>query len=450
VLDLFFAVSPVHLRMKDHCAMRLVVYSHDGFGLGNIRRMLTICTHLLHSVPDLSILMLSGSPMLHSFRLPKGLDYIKLPCLNRGTSGKLSAKYLGAETEEIVRLRSQLILSAIASFRPEVFLVDKKPYGMRNELQSSIEYLQAELPSTQLVLLLRDILDHPDVTIQDWQSHGYYDAIRTFYNCVLVVGNADVFDVCQEYQFPAAVAEKVRFCGYIRKEPVNNHPAQIRQELQLQPAERLVLVTPGGGEDGYSLIDTYLSGLSCLPSDFKLRSLIICGPEMPPAQQTILAEKASRHPQVQMGEFTDDLISYMAAADAVVAMGGYNTTCEILSLAKRAIVVPRIKPSQEQWLRAERLAARGLLETIHPDQLTPEGLMRSLLYQLSAAKLGRPNSQIDLQALPRIAQYIRTLQAEKACQPTRKHLTLDLRFLEKVRGLGERPLLPDCRLFKQV
>jgi predicted glycosyltransferase len=88
--------------------MRLMVYSHDGFGLGNIRRMLAICTHLLDSIPELSILVVSGSPMLHSFRLPKRLDYIKLPCLNRGASGEMSAKYLGTEIDETVKLRSEL------------------------------------------------------------------------------------------------------------------------------------------------------------------------------------------------------------------------------------------------------------------------------------------------------------------------------------------------------
>ncbi|QZZ19693.1 glycosyltransferase [Leptothermofonsia sichuanensis E412] len=393
--------------------MRLMVYSHDGFGLGNIRRMLAICTYLLRSIPELSILMVSGSPMLHSFRLPQGLDYIKLPCLNRGTSGELSAKYLGTETQETVQLRSQLILSAIASFKPDVFLVDKKPYGMQNELQASMEYLRAELPDTQIVLLLRDILDHPDATIQDWQKHGYYEAIQIFYDRVLVVGSADVFDICQEYQIPPAIVNKVQFCGYIRKEPGNRHPTQVRQALSLQPGEKLVLVTPGGGEDGYHLIHTYLSSLSHQPSGLKLRSLIICGPEMPLEQQAALVETASSFPHVQISEFTDDLMSYMVAADGVVAMGGYNTTCEILSAGKRAVIVPRVKPSQEQWLRAERLAKLGVLVAIHPDQLTPQGLMRSLVQQLNALKPTGSSAEIDLCALPRIAQYIRTMLAQK-------------------------------------
>lgn len=393
--------------------MRLMVYSHDGFGLGNIRRMLAICTHLLGSIPDLSILMLSGSPMLHSFRLPRGLDYIKLPCLSRNTSGQLAAKYLKTEPEETILLRSRLILSAIASFQPDVLLVDKKPYGMQNELRTSLEYLRANLPETQCVLLLRDILDHPAVTISEWLKQGYYDAIQTFYDRVLVVGSPGIFDVRQAYRFPPTVAEKVQFCGYIRKEPGAKGEAEIRQELRLQPDDRLVLVTPGGGEDGYPLIESYLAGLAQVPAALNFRSLVICGPEMPPEQQAVLAKAAACHPQVQMAEFTDDLMSYMAAADVVVAMSGYNTTCEILSLGKRAVVVPRIKPSQEQWLRAERFAALGLLEAIHPDQLTPEDLLRSVLRQLQAAHPPTPPTQFDLHALPRIAQYIRAVLGQK-------------------------------------
>ncbi len=391
--------------------MRMMVYSHDGFGLGNIRRMLAICTHLLDSIPELSILVVSGSPMLHSFRLPRRLDYIKLPCLNRGTSGEMSVKYLGTEIDETVKLRSELILSAIANFKPDIFLVDKKPYGIRNELKSAIEYLKAKLPETPLILLLRDILDHPDVTIPEWQKHGNNEAIQRFYDRVLVVGTPEIFDIRQEYQLPPMVAEKVQFCGYIRKQLGRKSPNLIRSELRLSPEEQLILVTPGGGEDGYSLINTYLSSLALLPDSYKLRSLIICGPEMPPEHQAALQQKAAAYPQVQMGEFTDDLMSYVAAADAVVAMGGYNTTCEILTVGKPAVVVPRIKPSREQCIRAEHLSKLGVLAAIHPNDLTPDILLRSLLQQLQTPQISLPT--INLDGLPKISQYISALLAKK-------------------------------------
>lgn len=391
--------------------MRLMVYSHDTFGLGNIQRMLAICKHLIASLPDLSILLVSGSPMLHSFRLPQGLDYIKLPCLNRGDRGELAVKYLGTDIEDVVRLRSDLLYSAATNFKPDLLMVDKKPYGLRHELTRTLNYLKAELPATKLVLLLRDILDSPAATIAEWQSHNYYSAIQDLYDSVLVVGSPEVFDLRQAYQFPDAIAAKVRFCGYIRKSLGQKSSTAVRQELQVAPEERLILVTPGGGEDGYALVENYLSGLSLLPAHHRLKSLLICGPEMPACHREALHQQAAQHPQVQIREFTDDPMSYLAAADGVVAMGGYNTITEILSLHKRAVVVPRIQPSQEQMIRADRLAQLGLLTSIHPAQVTPYLLMQSILKQLSQQNSASPPNlySLDLDGLPRIAQQISNL-----------------------------------------
>ena len=392
--------------------MRLIVYSHDAFGLGNIRRMLAICGHLLNNISNLSILLISGSPMLQGFRLPPGLDYIKLPCLNRGEFGKVSAKYLGTDVNETVKLRSDLILSAAANFKPDLFIVDKKPYGLQNELEETVSYLKNTLPQTKLVLLLRDILDTPEKTILEWQNQSYYETVEKFYDRVLVVGMPEVFDVCRKYHFPAGIAHKTSYCGYIRREPGSKSVEKIHQELQISPEERLVLVTPGGGQDGYNLIDTYLAGLDLFPREYKIKSLVLCGPEMSLSRRQSLFERAENYPNLEMREFTDDLMSYITAADAVVAMGGYNTVCEILSARKPATIIPRFKPSKEQLMRAARISRLGLCKMINPQQLTPNLLVDSLLSNLSVDRL-TPTIQLDLNALPRISHYIDQLLSLK-------------------------------------
>jgi predicted glycosyltransferase len=387
-----------------------MVYSHDTFGLGNIRRMLEICKYLLKSIPELSILMVSGSPMLHSFRLPQGLDYVKLPCLNRGESGKISAKYLNTKTDETVKLRSDIILATVMNFKPDLFLVDKKPNGIEGELTDTIKYLKYELPETKLLLLLRDILDSPEVTIGEWEKNGYYDMTELFYDKLLVVGMPEVFDLGQEYKFSEKLLEKVHFCGYIRKEPGLKRRNVVREELQIQANEKFVLVTPGGGQDGYHLIKNYLVGLGEIPVANKFRSLIICGPEMEESQKQELYQMAAQYLDVHIREFTDDLMSCMDAADLVVSMGGYNTVTEILSLSKKAIVVPRVKPAKEQLIRAERLANLGLIKMIHPETLTPENLMETVVEQLSNSNSHLPAAaRLDLDALPRITYYLENL-----------------------------------------
>ncbi|MDJ0674331.1 MAG: glycosyltransferase [Calothrix sp. MO_167.B42] len=389
--------------------MKLLVYSHDAYGLGNIRRMLGICEHLLDEIENLSILLVSGSPMLQGFRLPIGLDYIKLPCLNRGETGKVAVKYLGTDIDETVKLRSDLILSAIANYKPDLVMVDKKPYGLQDELKQSLNYIQHNLPQTKLVLLLRDILDTPKKTIAQWRDRYYYQAIEKFYDQLLVVGMPEVFDFCKKYQFSADIADKIRYCGYIHRQSKTKNINEIHQELQLSPGEKLVLVTPGGGQDGYHLLNTYLDALAFLPQEHQVTSLIFCGPEMSTPEKQALFQKAEKYSQVQIRDFTDDLMSYITASDTIISMAGYNTVCEILSAAKPALIVPRVQPSQEQLLRSGRMNRLGLFPVVHPDNLTPELLMDSLLNLLSTTDELAPKIKLDMNALPRITHYINRL-----------------------------------------
>lgn len=388
---------------------KIMVYSHDAYGLGNIRRMLAICEYLLKSNPNLSILLVSGSPMLHDFRLPPGLDYIKLPCLNRGW-GQMAVKYLNADIESILRLRSEIILAAARNYQPDLVLVDKKPTGIEGELQPTIEYLKHNLPKTKFILLLRDILDTPEKTIAEWQRENYYHLVETLYDRILVVGMQEIFDLVREYRFGKAIADKLRYCGYIRKDSGLKNRRTIRQELGISKDEKLILVTPGGGEDGYYLISNYLRGLAQQRDNFteqNIRTLIFCGAEMPPQHQRQIYQQARELPGVTIKEFTNDMMSYINTADLVVSMCGYNTITEVLQKGRKAIVVPRIKPGREQLIRAQSMAKAGLIQTIHPEELNPDLLVKIIFNSLAATKssLGKVNN-LEFSGLPQVANHL--------------------------------------------
>ncbi|MDX1514499.1 MAG: hypothetical protein R3174_12240 [Gammaproteobacteria bacterium] len=72
----------------------------------------------------------------------------------------------------------------------------------------------------------------------------------------------------------------------------------------------------------------------------------------------------------------------MQQAAGVVAMGGYNTFCEILSLDKRALIVPRRKPRLEQYIRTSRAAELGLVRMLVHDKQNPAHLMARALREL--------------------------------------------------------------------
>lgn len=392
---------------------KIVVYSHDTYGLGNIRRMLEIAKSLAESDPYVSILLLSGSPMLHAFRIPPQIDYIKLPCLTRTTEGEYKAKFLDLSYGKMLRLRSNIIKSAIQDFDPDLILVDKKPFGVGEELLDAFENLQQQNHRAKLVLLLRDILDSPESTIRVWQKNDYYGAIQSFYDQVLVVGSPDIFDLREEYQFPSESHEKVRFCGYIAREAGRKSRRQLRQEFGFGD-ERLILVTPGGGEDGYQLLKCYLQGLRQQLGFDNVKTLVICGPEMIESQRNHIQQLINDCSNVTLQSFTDDMMACMDAADLVISMGGYNTVCELLTLRKQAIVVPRVVPVQEQWIRAERMSKLGLIRALHPDRLSPNLLMNTVkeeLYKVDA----EPQSSypINMDGLSGVCQEIYDLLGKK-------------------------------------
>ncbi len=405
-------MAQIHLSIPPGEYRKILVYSHDAYGLGNISRMLAICNYLLKHISHLSILLVSGSPMLHDFRLPSGLDYIKLPCLNRGQSGQMAVKYLNTDLESTLRLRSEIILAAARNYQPDLVLVDKKPTGIEGELQPTIEYLKRNLPKTRFVLLLRDILDTPEKTIAEWQREDYYCQVESLYDRILVVGMPEIFDLVREYQFNQKLAQKVRYCGYIRKKSGLKNRRTIREELGIAKDEKLVLVTPGGGEDGYALITNYLQGLAQQKDCFvqqKIQTLIFCGAEMPPQHQQQIKRQAKELPGVIIKEFTNDMMSYVNTADLVVSMCGYNTITEVLQKGKKAIVVPRIKPGREQLIRAQSMAKAELIKMIHPEEITPNLLIEAVFASLTSAESSAKFVRLDFLGLPRVADYLSML-----------------------------------------
>jgi predicted glycosyltransferase len=368
--------------------------------------MLSIAKYLISVHEDYSVLLLSGSPMLHAFRIPQQLDYVKLPCLQRDSQGEYGVRTLAISMEDTVRLRANIILSTVMDYQPDVMIVDKKPLGICAELQPALKYLKGRSNVPRMILLLRDILDSPAATREVWQKRGYFDAIDNYYDRILVVGQPEIFDLAAEYAFPPAAKEKVEYCGYIRREPSPRGRQEVYAELGLDNCRKLVLITPGGGKDGAQLIINYLKGLREI-SDTAVHSLVLCGPEMLGEYADTINVLAKISPSVTILNFTDDLMSYMNAANIVVSMFGYNTMCEILTLKKSAVVVPRVRPVQEQWIRAVRMAELGLVKTIHPDHVNAENLSQAVNTLLSEQTQPTPVEQcINLDALPTIKRII--------------------------------------------
>jgi predicted glycosyltransferase len=386
--------------------MRVLVYSHDTFGLGNIRRMLAISESLAESDASLSTLILSGSPMLHAFRMRGRIDYVKLPCLARDLEGAYGVKHLNLDYGAALRLRSSICMSVAVEFEPDVVLVDKKPLGLDREFQATLDILSARQNPPRVYLVLRDILDSPEATRAVWTKHDYHSLISRYYDGVLVAGAPSIFDVCEEYAFPAATRAITEHVGYLHRQAGKASPGAHRERLKVGDLP-LVLVQAGGGADGAPMLRMFADGLVERQGKAPFFSWIVSGPEMSVADRDAIKARLVGVPNVRFDEFNDDMASCIAAADGIVSMGGYNTVCEVLSARKPALIVPRSKPVLEQTLRAERMARLGWIKCLRLEDATPKALITGAIRMTSSGLAQvRARRHVPFDGLDRIAQIV--------------------------------------------
>jgi predicted glycosyltransferase len=347
--------------------LRIALYSHDAMGLGHMRRNLLIAQTLAGPALNASVLMIAGAGEATAFGMPPGVDCLTLPALRKEADGNYHSRNLSITLQELIALRSSAIRAALGAFRPDVLIVDKMPRGIGRELDATLEQLCAQ-GRTRCVLGLRDVLDDPETVHREWDRDGNEHTIRKYYDAVWIYGDPQVYDLVREYGLSADTAKKARYTGYLdqrlRINATHGQRVDLLASLGLPPG-RLMLCLVGGGQDGSRLAEAFADAV--LPHDAV--GVILTGPHMPVEVQQRLHRRTSQNPRMRVLEFVPEPAHLMSRADRVVAMGGYNTTCEILSFGKPALLVPRVKPRLEQWIRAERLRDMGLLDVLHPDAL---------------------------------------------------------------------------------
>jgi predicted glycosyltransferase len=372
---------------------KVLLYSHDTFGLGNIRRTLLLAEELKTHYRHAAILIVTGSPMIQAFRIPEGVDYVKLPCLDRTDSERYEPRFLQQCAEEVKQTRRAILRNTLLGFDPDLMIVDKRAGGVDGELLPALQALREAGSTAKLVLGVRDILDAPERTRANLKDNGSFEIIEQFYDEVWIYGSRVLFDAVEEYDFPDSVARITHFCGYLKRPT-----AQPNRGNGLPH----ILVTTGGGGDGVALIRNYLEGLAALPRSTALRTTVVFGPQMSATDKEILLQRFDYLADVSFLDFEADLAKRYAAADVVVSLAGYNTVCELLSFVHRAILVPRAEPVQEQLIRARLLAAKGYFDLIEPKNLNPDILIARVLNALKPTPTIVP--PLDLDGLPRVVQ----------------------------------------------
>jgi predicted glycosyltransferase len=374
---------------------RILMYSHDTFGLGHLRRCRTIAHSLVEDFRGLSVLIISGATIAGAFDYRARVDFVKIPSVIKLHNGEYQSMERHRDLDDTLKMRRAIIRHTAETFDPDIFIVDKEPMGLKGEVEETLTYLKTR--GTTLILGLREVMDSPHLLDAEWKRKNVMPKIAQFYDNVWVYGPPDFYDPLVGLDVPESVRNKMSFVGFLQrgvsKEELPNH----------RPREPYILVTTGGGGDGADLVNDVMRAYQ-RDETLQHKALVVLGPYMPTNKRRKLMRRAESIPWIEVIEFDNRMEELVAGATAVVAMGGYNTYCEILSFDKPALIVPRVQPREEQLIRAQRATEMGLVDMLLPEESEDPARMSAALKGPAPSKSA--SEAVRLEGLPHISQIV--------------------------------------------
>ena len=229
---------------------RVLLYSHDSYGLGHVSRCRTIANAIVEADSSISVLIISGSPVIGSYEFRSGIDFVRIPGMVKQITGEYDAANLRVGVEHTLEIRTRIIRDTADIYRPDLFIVDKEPLGLRGEVVPALELLKK--CGTPLVFGLRDVVDDPVQLDVEWRRKNVMPALRDLYDEIWAYGLPQVNKPLAGLDLPPSVRHKTVYTGYLRRDlPLH---VDLPHEIE-EIAGPFILVTAGGGGDGEDLVD---------------------------------------------------------------------------------------------------------------------------------------------------------------------------------------------------
>ena len=264
---------------------------------------------------------------------------------------------------------------------------------------------------TPLVLGLRDVMDEPSLLAPEWERKKLCPLWTVF---TTKFGST----ACRRYVIPLAeisvpmrVRRKIVYTGYLEREGARGSP---NAEHSIPFDRPYLLVTPGGGGDGEAMVDWVLRGIQSDATP-PYPALLVFGPFMQQEKQLEFARRVGELKNVEAITFEANIEPLIQGASGIVAMGGYNTFCEILTFDKPALIIPRTVPRKEQFIRAYRAQELGLVRMLEDDGIRNDRDMATALRHLPQQH--RPSDIIVpglLDGLPNVNRLARRLSGRNS------------------------------------
>jgi predicted glycosyltransferase len=347
----------------------LVIYAHDGRGLGHASRGIAVGSAVRRLFPELKVLFVSGCRYTAALIGPAPLDWIKLPSYKTIIVNGLPRGHIGntnLKNAYLSKSRSRLIQTILAEYRPRCLLVDHEAPGKKAELLPALE----TGTDTVWALGLRGIIGKVEAVWSDTAVNvfnKYYQDLL-WYGDAAVLGRETLQTIENRYglePFPTGYISRFRELAHwlepsvYRDKPFAGTIAvswYSQASLSVLKCLHQALTKIG---DAYGIWQVYVNFGHALFEDL---------------------------PFCRVQNLSPHYLYALAHSKTAAVYGGYNSMTDILSVNVPAVIFLRNVEDQEQALHVKKLAAlpNTAIVVMPEETVTADRLQQVLEQQLQS------------------------------------------------------------------
>ncbi len=372
-----------------HPRLDVLLYAHDGRGLGHVSRSVAIGMALRRLYPDLRVCLMTGCRQTQELIGPAPLDWLKLPAYETTVVDGVSRGIDGPSNytdRELASIRQNQIHQVFSLYRPRLFLADHTPQGKHQELVPALASLSVEA-QTVCVLGIRGVVG----TVPQTRRPLVHDLFRSYFSKLLWYGDSAVLGHVQRDTLSKRFSTAVISCGYVSRmaELGRLIPDLLKEEQRIA----CTISIPWLGERSERFVTNLADAVQRVGGGFGMfRFYIGCG------ASDILINRLTRLQGCTVEPFGYSYAQSLCLSKSAIIFGGYNSLVDVLAVRIPALVVLRDMRDQEQQKHLEALSkVEGTgLSVIDEKRCTSEMIYRNLLALLAVDRSTVLSHRINL------------------------------------------------------
>lgn len=378
---------------------KLLFYCQHVLGMGHLVRS----REIVRGLGDFSVTFLNGGEPVEGFSFPEGTSVVQLPPIR----SDVEFRAIGGD-DALRQQRVALLLATFAQLQPDLIVLEMFPFGRRKfafELLPLLEAARASRRPVRIVSSVRDIL----VSKRDQSRHEAQACawLNQYFDLVLVHSDHRFQRLEETFLSASSLRCPILYTGFVA-EPLPSAPSPAPSSPTPLPRTLpRIIASAGGGRVGFPLLSATLAGSQELAPRLPHTLTLFTGPYLEDAEFAALQSAAASSPHIEVLRFSHTFPQELQQADLLVSMAGYNTCMNILATGIPALVFPFTgNQNEEQTIRAQKLAALGLLRVLSPSQLAPAPMALALQAELERPPSSAPPLHLRLDGVQATARAL--------------------------------------------